>query len=143
MATTIRQTITETSPATPSTVVGVQVLTGLDDALSLKILATLTGATGGVLDVFLQGFDGVNWFDVCHFAQLGAGAAAAIFAVSLHRDQPSGVPAVIGFDGTPLLAVNTVSQGGFSDRLRMVFIAGASTTVGASQVITALKTIEL
>ncbi len=140
MATTTRQTITDTSPAAASTAAGASILTGLDDATSIKILATIQGGTGGVLDIFLQGFDGTNWFDVAHFAQLADGAPAATLTLTLNRNEPQTTIIVIGLDLVPLLAVNTVALGDFSDQLRMVFIAGVGTSAGAAQTITAIFT---
>src|ERR1019366_10545781 len=84
----------ETSPASAITVASSQPVQGadfnvaagvagfgLDDYDSLDLTASLVGATGGALDVFVQGSpdEGINWFDVAHFVTLAAGAAAIVY----------------------------------------------------------------
>jgi hypothetical protein len=127
------------SPASPSTVVQSSPLLGLGDYHSLLIHATLTGATGGPLDVYVQGSadGGTSWVDLVHFAQIAAAAAAAGFIVQLTRAAGSGATpiAVNATSNTPALAANKVNPGDWGDRLRYVFVAGASTSAGAAQTI--------
>ena len=139
---------TETSPAAPGTALSTQAVSNsgflagiagpLNDGDALAIAADLVGATGGTLDVFVQisPDGGTNWYDMVHFAQLAGGAAATkLFApVSLFTNITT--PVVVGKNLTPLLATNTVVNGAFSDRCRLVFVAGAGTTVGAAVRIT-------
>ena len=94
----------ETSPASAITVASSQPVVGadfnvaagvagygLDDYDSLDITASLVGATGGTLDVFVQGSpdEGANWFDCVHLTSLAAGAAAIIYRTTI-----SSVPVV-------------------------------------------------
>src|ERR1700722_8289834 len=90
-------TFSETSPAAASTTaVSSQAVSSaaswaapgvaapLDDAVVVDVLATLQGATGGTLDIYVQvsGDDGI-WRDAIHFAQLAAGAASITYQASL------------------------------------------------------------
>jgi hypothetical protein len=108
----------------------------LDDFAVLDVLATLNGATGGVLDVYIQvaGPDLV-WRDAVHFPQLAAGAATVNYACSLtSRGQAAttDAPVVVGTGTTPALAANTVAQGLGFDRARLLFVAGSGTSAGAT-----------
>jgi hypothetical protein len=139
-------TFKETSPAAAGTafsnqpVVGVDAATygpgiaaPLDDYLELRILAFLKGATGGVLDVYLQAFDGVDWYDYVHFTQLSAGGGSVIYALST-ANAPSGI-VTVGVNGSPALAANTILGGAWGDRMRLAMVAGSSTSAGASLVV--------
>jgi hypothetical protein len=130
-------TISGTTPAAPGTAaVGSPVVFGtfLDAVESLDVNAQLVGATGGVLDLYLQTSPdgGTTWFDYAHFAQLAAGAAAikVRFGVARHGQQLT--IATVGTGLTPALAVATVVGGPFGDRMRLVAVAGASTSAGAA-----------
>ena len=68
---TNKHILTATSPAAQSIVAGPSIK-GLSAYICVRMIADLQGATGGTLDVYLQGFDGDDWFDVVHFAQLAA-----------------------------------------------------------------------
>lgn len=127
-------TISGTSPAAPGTAVLGSVVTGLGGYTVLGIHALLLGATAGALDVYLQGSmdGGTTWFDVAHFPQLAAGAAAIRYAATLTRYTQATAPVVVGINLTPALAVNTLVQGSWGDRLRAVCVAGASTSAGAA-----------
>lgn len=129
--------ISGTTPATPSTaVVGVPVVfpSFLDAAESLDVNAQLVGATGGVLDLYLQtsADGGTTWFDYAHFAQLAAGAAAVNVRFGVSRYAQQSTIVTVGKNLVPALAVGTVVGGPFGDRMRLVAVAGASTTVGAA-----------
>lgn len=134
-----------TSPATPSTGTGTAV-TGLDAFSYCFLYAKLQGATGGPLDVYVQtSYDsGTTWIDVGHYTQLAAAAALVATVVSLSRWGPSvsatptSVPTTVNStSGTPVLAANTFLPGVLGNALRVVLVAGALTTAGATQVITA------
>ncbi len=129
-------TLTGTTPAAPSTaVVGAPAVfaTYIDAPESLDICASLIGATGGTLDLFLQTSPdgGATWFDYGHYAQLAAGAAAFRNRVGVSRFQQALTPVVVGVNLTPLLAAATFVGGPFNDRMRLVAVAGAGTTAGA------------
>jgi hypothetical protein len=133
----IEQVITATSPATASTVVHSVQFGNLDDLESLTIIADIRGATGGTLDVYLQTTHdgGATWFDFAHTVQLTAGAAQVRRAWHVNRATPVTASAVIGTATTPALAADTIVGGSWGDALRIVFVAGVSTTAGASQTI--------
>jgi len=128
--------IGETSPAAASTVVGTK-FCGLNDAVEgICVVATLTGATGGTLDVYLQTtYDGTTWVDFAHFAQLAGGAAATIKAFAVTRGATQATITTVGVNGAPALAANTVLSGMLGKSIRAVYTAGAGTAAGAAQVI--------
>lgn len=132
--------LTGTSPAAPGTVVG-PVSDGVTqcvaDYASMRVEASLQGATGGTLDVYLQvSYDqGVSWTDFAHFTQLAAGAAAIKYAFTSVRHVGDGAIVVPGKDASPTLAVNTVRAGDWGSLVRVLFVAGAGTTLGATQTI--------
>lgn len=126
--------IVDTTPNAPGTVAGTMI-TGIGALDSVIIFSTLQGATGGVLDVYLQSsFDlGQTWFDVVHFPQLAAGAPATtrVWPLSRHVIASPGLVSV-GTGLNPALAANTaIGASAWGDRLRAVYVAGASTTAGA------------
>ncbi len=135
------QTITATSPAAASTVVHTVVFAGsmLTKAEGLTVTAILAGATGGVLDVYLQHKTGTNaWLDLVHFPQQAAGGAAKRYTFTITGEGSSIVEGGGGTDAAPgvALAANTVINVTPLGDIRIVFVAGASTSAGASQTIT-------
>ena len=140
----------ETSPNAPGTAVSSQpvqnvtgpyppgVATPIDDSDALDILAELVGATGGTLDVYVQCSPdgGLNWTEIAHFAQLANGAAAVKYQAPISLYTNLTQPVVVGKNLVPALAVNTVVNGAFSDRVRLLFVAGAGTTAGAAVKVT-------
>lgn len=132
----LRQTITDTSPASASTAVGTVILNQVEDYDDIKLLLTVQGGTGGVLDVFVQAFDGTTWTDLVHLPQLADGAASVVRSVSLSRREASPATTssvVVGQGATPTIAADTVVVGDFGQRLRFAFIAGVGTSAGAAQ----------
>lgn len=141
--------LTATSPAAPGSGIGATVR-GLDLFDEFMIDARLTGATGGVLDVYLQRkvADDV-WVDWLHFAQVSAAAAAASFSVATDGKTAVSAGQILavaqGTDalpGTPALAAGAFVGGHPGQAVRLVFVAGSGTTLGAAQTvrITARKT---
>lgn len=131
-------TLNDTSPAAASTVAGGDIVEGLRSFQSIDLFATLQGANGGTLDVYVQSrvttTAGVStWYDVVHFPQLAAGAPAVIYRVPLCRYGNVVAPIVIGSALVPLLAVNNAVPGDFGDALRLVYVAGVGTAAGAVQ----------
>ncbi len=141
---------TETSPAAPGTAAssvavagagaafGVGIAGPLDDYEALSITAELVGATGGTLDVYTQVSpdQGVTWFDYLHFPQLLNGASAIKYASPSSMYTQSQAATVIGKNLTPALAANTTTNGAFTDRMRILMVAGSGTSVGAAVKIT-------
>lgn len=127
------QNLSTTSPAAPGTATFGPV-THLDKFETLAIAATLTGATGGTLDVYIQMTpdNGQTWVDIVHFAQVAAAAPAATFLVQMSRTTGA---ATIQSTGDAKLAVGTALNGEWGDQLRAKFVAGTGTTAGAAQTI--------
>lgn len=127
-------TLTGTSPASASTALG-GVAPGLDRFDGFNIDADLVGATGGTLDVYLQRQVADNvWRDWLHFPQLTAGGAAVRYSVSTAPGVANTIVAVgTGTDSaaTPVLAANTFVGGHPGTKVRVVLVAGASTSAGA------------
>ncbi len=132
-------TITGTSPAAAGQA-ALGSANGLDQYDSFFVTAALVGATGGTLDVYLQrrvDDAGTVWADFAHFPQLAAGAAAIKYAAAMMPPPAStatviGTTADNGTSGAPALAANTVVGGHPGDTVRVVCVAGASTSVGAT-----------
>ncbi len=129
-------TITDTSPAAASTVVG-SIARNLNGFDSYIVSAALVGATGGTLDVYLQreiGEDGsAVWEDWIHFPQLASGASAVKYVVT---PTLSNTIVAVGRGTSPALAANTCAGGPPTNRVRAVYVAGASTSAGATVSIT-------
>lgn len=127
-------TISGTTPAAPGTAVVGTAIQFDRDVETLDIIASLVGATGGVLDLYLQtSEDDTTYTDFLHFAQLGAGAAATIRRIILNRGQPASAITAVGQGTTPALAANTVLSGISGKYVRLLAVAGASTTAGGAQ----------
>lgn len=140
----------ETSPAAPGTAASSQVVTGdlaanmpagvaglIDDYESIEIIAELKGATGGTLNVYLQTSPdgGLSWFDSIAWPQQAGGGALAFYQSPLSQATTTATPVVVGKNLAPALAANTVVNGSFGDRFRLVMVAGTGTTGGAPVVV--------
>ena len=108
------QITTATSPATASTAVaGTFKGDMLTRADYLVIDGELRGATGGVLDVFLQRRVGSSWIDLAHFPTLTAGASTRRYSFTITGRGSSIVE--VGADLAPALAAGAavdVNPGG-------------------------------
>ena len=133
--------IADTSPSSASTAAGT-VLVGLGDFSTLIIHSQLVGATGGTLDVWLQTSvdGGTTWFDFLHYTQLAAGGGAVkrvhVLTRSANLVAQGAEGITVGTGTSPALsgtAANTM--GSWGDRIRALYIAGASTSAGAAVVI--------
>ncbi len=136
MATLKSFTIAEVSPAAAGTTAGTQIIRGLANYDFFTIDAAITGATGGTLDVYLQrevgGAQSTVWRDWCHFTQAAAAAGIAYYYFS------SGVTTditAVGNGTTPVIAANTFLGGHPGDAVRALYVAGSSTSAGATQTI--------
>lgn len=134
------RTVTATSPAAASTVVHTELFKGsvFSNTDLLVIDAALTAGTGGTLDVYLQrklGSD--SWADWLHFPQLTA-ATSARYAFTINGQGTSITAVGRGTDASPgvALAVNTSTNVVPGGDVRIVFVAGVGTSLGASNVIT-------
>jgi hypothetical protein len=135
-----------TSPAAPSTVVGVSPATQIGMFSTCSFYVAARGATGGPLDIYIQTlFKQTNvspglWVDVAHLPQQAAAGALTAYTFTLTRWSPNAAAIFTPTNtvsGTPALAVNTVVPGILGYQLRVVFVAGASTSAGAAQTILA------
>ena len=135
----IRQVpITFTSPATASTVVETATWEKLYNWDEFTIDAILTGATNGTLDIYLQRRLGPDsWADWVHFPQKAAGAATTRHTISAANVSTSWVVPGGGTDAAPgvALTASTIITAHPGDVVRIVCVAGASTSAGASQTI--------
>jgi hypothetical protein len=140
----------ETSPSGPGTAASFQAVAGgvdngipngvcglLGDYEAVDIIAELKGATGGTLDVYVQNSpdEGLNWYDIIHFQQLAPGAATAYYQSPISNATTTTSPVTVGKGLNVALAPNVTVNGAFSDRLRLVLVAGVSTTAGAPVVV--------
>ncbi len=131
-----------TSPSAASTVIGTP-QGGYSKYDDVTFEATLTGATGGTLDVYIQhSADGVDWYDYVHFSQIPALTPVATYSYDpASNDNIVPVGKGTANSAGPLtLAANTVAGGRCHDQLRTVFVAGASTSAGAAQIVNVLAT---
>ena len=126
-------TTVSSQPVSSSNIAGNGIAAPLDDAEAIDIAVDMVGATGGTLDLYVQSSPdgGVNWYDIVHFPQLTAGAPAIKYQAPLSLFTNSTAPVQVGKNLLPALAAGAIVQGAFSDRLRLVMVAGSGTTLGA------------
>lgn len=110
---------------------------GLSGYEAFSLIAELVGATGGVLDVLVQhSDDNVKFYDYCHFPQLAAAASAI---VTQYTPALNDAMQTIGVDSHTLaagLAAGAGVGGPMLRYVRLLMIAGTSTTVGAAVTVT-------
>jgi hypothetical protein len=132
--------ITGTTPNAPAggTVIGSPAVFQVEAPEALDVNADLVGATGGVLNLYLQTSPdkGTTWYDYAAFAQLANGALATSVRFGLSRTSPSSGGLVVVGKGLVAavgnaLTAGTIIGGPFGDRMRLVAIAGAGTSAGA------------
>jgi hypothetical protein len=127
-------TISQTSPASASTAVSTASVSGLANFDEVLVEADLVGATGGTLDVYIQRkLSNDLWRDWVHFTQLTAAAPAVKYSV--RHGLGSGITTVGGgTDASPGVALAAAaSVGGHpGETVRLVFVAGVSTSAGAA-----------
>jgi len=129
--------ITGTSPNAASTAVLGSALLGTSRYDAIQIICEVQGATGGALDLYIQSsFDGgTTWWDLAHLPQLAAAASAVKYAIVIPGVSTDDIT-VIGKNTTPALAANTVVGGMWGSSIRVLAVAGASTSAGAAQTFT-------
>jgi hypothetical protein len=125
--------ITATSPAEATTAAAATTVTGLDEFETFTVDAAITGGTGGTLDVYVQRKVGTKWLDWIEFPQAADGATIAHYSVDSAAAQSS--PTAVGVDAVPALAADTMTVQHPGREVRVVFVAGADTTAGASQTV--------
>jgi hypothetical protein len=130
-------TFSDTSPASASTAASAAVMAGLAQYEWFSVDADLVGATGGTLDVYLQRLVGdpttsTEWRDWLHFPQLAAAASAIYYSA---QTGTTNTITSVGRNTAPVIAVNTFLGGHPGERLRVLYVAGASTSAGAAQLV--------
>lgn len=134
--------LTGTSPAAAgNSVIATQ--RGLARYSALRIDAVLLGATGDVLDLYLQRrvAPGV-WLDWLHFAELAAGASAVDYSAMASANDPTVNVTAVGqmnddlSSGAFALAAGVFVGGLPGDAVRLCAAAGPSTSAGAVQQVT-------
>lgn len=137
----VTMTVDATSPASATYQVGTGVA-GFSQFKALSFLATITGGTGGVIDVIVEhSNDGVAWYEYVHFPQVAAVTAKTyVFAPT-----PTGNVQVgkNNADGSTLTTSMTLTAGDnapgpWFDQMRVRYVAGAGTSVGAAQAVAVL-----
>ena len=140
---------TETTPAAAGTVASLAAVQNaasylpsgvagpMDEYDAVDVIAEIQGATGGNLDVYVQTSPdgGINWYDIIHFPQATAASAVKYYQAPISNATATTAPVVVGKNLVPALAANVVVNGAFSDRMRLVFVAGAGTSAGAVVVV--------
>lgn len=126
------QSVTNTFVGLPAGVLGF-----VDDYESLDVAAEIQGATGGTLDVYLQVSpdQGLNWYDVIHWAQATAGSAVKYYQAPLSQATNTTAPVQVGKNLAPALGAGVAVNGAFTDRMRLVMVAGTGTTLGVAVVV--------
>lgn len=131
--------VSGTSPAAAGRAVIGKPVGGLESYDDFVVVASLVGATGGTLDIYLQRQVDTNlWVDWIHFPQLAGGAAAVKYSAAA-MPPASATPTVVGTSAddvtsgaAPVLAANTVVAGHPGSNVRVVAVAGSGTSVGAA-----------
>ena len=139
---TIVVDLSGTSPSSNTTVAGQDSITAgyadLSNCRNFTIVRTLQGATGGTLDVYLQfSPDGSTWYDWAHFDQQAGSAAAntKVWVPALTNTSTT-----IGSGTSPALAVSTFIGGHPTKAVRVLYVSGSGTSVGAAQTIKLIAT---
>lgn len=125
------------SLAAPGTVIVPSLEAQYDWTAYATFVASLTGLTGGSLDVSIHDSpDQLTWYEYCRYPLVTAAAALANYSYTPafnDKVQAIGVyPAALATP-VPVLASGTGRGGHPFAYLRAVFIAGAGTSVGRDQ----------
>lgn len=127
--------IFENSPSSAGTFVGQTVLGGFSVYDTITAFATLTGGTGGSLDVVIEGsFDGINFFERVRFKSVPAATTDVQSATVVIGDKVTQIgKSSLSSPGSNILGAGVVAHGHWGEFLRLKFIAGVGTSAGALQ----------
>lgn len=126
-----------TSPAAAGAATTTPV-TGFSRFKTISFIATIQGATGGILDIIVEHSpDGTNWYEYIHFVTQTAALAAASYTYGPALND-SLVQVGKNLTTTYVLGSGSVAGSHWFDQLRVRYIAGASTSAGAAQLISVL-----
>lgn len=143
----LRSLLNVTADATSPASATYQVTTGMPGFSrysAITILATVTGGTGGTLDVVIETSpdEGVTWYEYWHIAQVAAATTATYRYAPALNDSPVqvGKNNATGstLTTTMTLGAGAVAGGHWFDMLRVRYVAGPSTSAGAAQIINVL-----
>lgn len=125
--------LTATSPAAASTVVTTQTAEKLEQFDWFTVDAKLQGATGGTLSVYLQRFCSVlnEWLDWLSFTQQAAAGALVRYSIDCRASAVA--ITTVGQGSSPALTAGVMACSHPGTKVRLVFVAGASTSAGAAQ----------
>jgi hypothetical protein len=126
----------ENCPGSATTAAGATTLDIGMGFTSVEAFATLTGPTGGTLDVYIQdSIDGAAWRDWVHFAQVAATVVSNQHACASLSNSTTAIG--IGTTASPGvgLAAASVRPGHPGPKLRAVYVCGVGTSVAAAQTI--------
>jgi hypothetical protein len=129
--------LSDTSPSAPGNNDSTAVTQdGLERFDWFTLDAKLTQATGGVLDVYLQRWVASlqEWRDWIHFTQLAAGST--VFRYSLDCRTAATSITTVGQGTSPSISAGVVTVAHPGPKVRLYFVAGASTSAGAVQKVT-------
>lgn len=131
----VSQTVSGTAPSSASSAIVDSEITGLSICPIVAVTASLTGNTGGTLDVYIQRWDvGLGaWIDWARFPQLASGAAEIKYTTPAPAQ--STTITEVGEDATPAIAANTCVGGHPGDKVRVWAVSGTSTTAGGAVVV--------
>ena len=96
------------------------------------VIAELAGVGGVTCDVWVEeSWDGTHWYEVAHFAQLAAGAAAIVYRTAPSLDA---TVRTVGKDATSsgVIAAGTICAGPWGSQLRLVSRTGAGSPSGGT-----------
>lgn len=142
----------ETSPSAPGTVASSQpvqnaanylpggVAGPMSDYDAVDVIAEIRGATGGTLAIYLQisPDDGANFYDSIAWPVATAASPLVVYQSPISNSTTTTVPIVVGKNLSPALAnsgTGSVINGAFSDRMRLVMVAGSGTSLGAQVIV--------
>lgn len=112
----------------------------MQDFDAVDVIAEIKGATGGTLQIYVQSSpdDGASWYDMVAFPSVGAGATIAYYKAPISNTTTTASPVLVGKNLTPALINSStagVVNGAFTDRMRLVMVAGSGTSAGAQVVV--------
>lgn len=137
----IAKRIVETSPSAPGVMISSNSVASFAPYDTIRMYATLTGGTGGTLDVVLEeSFDQIEWFEFFRFPQVAAGVTKTWRATSVLQNGILEVGLSSLLTSQQVIAPNTNGAGPWGDFIRAKYIAGAGTTAGAPQIIRLIGT---
>jgi hypothetical protein len=127
--------MTNATPASPTSRVGSDVISGLKEYDWFETTGYLAGASGGTLDVYVQReIVGGVWEDWVHFPQLADGAAARVYWIPPYGCNNAATVTIgtgTSTSASVAMAAGVALGGHPGDKVRTVFVTGAGTTAAS------------